>query len=38
MVKTILLACVFLAYWMAPDFRHPLRYALRAAGIEPRRV
>jgi hypothetical protein len=24
----------FLAYWLLPDYRHPLRYALREAGLE----
>lgn len=24
----------FVAYWLLPDYRHPLRYALREAGIE----
>lgn len=23
-----------IAYWLLPDFRHPVRYALREAGIE----
>lgn len=22
------------AFWLLPDYRHPLRYALREAGIE----
>lgn len=31
-------ALSFLAYWLLPDYRHPLRYSLRAAGIEPTRT
>ncbi len=27
-------ALSFIAYWLLPDYRHPLRYYLRAAGIE----
>lgn len=23
-----------LLYWILPPFRHPIRYALRAAGLE----
>jgi hypothetical protein len=28
----------FVAYWLLPDHRHPLRYSLRAAGLERTRT
>jgi hypothetical protein len=28
------LTLAFVLFWLLPDFRHPLRYSLRAAGIE----
>lgn len=24
----------FIGFWLLPDYRHPLRYALREAGLE----
>jgi hypothetical protein len=27
-----------LGHWLLPDYRHPLRYALREAGIETTRT
>lgn len=27
-----------LLFWLLPDYRHPLRYSLRAAGLEPTRT
>lgn len=33
--KPILALAKWVAFWALPDYRHPLRYALRQAGIEP---
>jgi uncharacterized BrkB/YihY/UPF0761 family membrane protein len=31
----LLFLCLIALYWFLPDYRHPLRYALREAGLEP---